>query len=293
MERGWLASRSSLGTLEPRNYGREVTELGVSAEDFIAGAGFRWHQRFELAPGIWTPGTSDVERFLRLARLPADLSGMRILDVGTSNGGTAFACERRGAEVVAADIVPPDYSGFARIRDFLGSSCAYVESTVYELPERVDGRFDVVLFLGVLYHLRHPLLALDALRRLDADAVVLETEVADRALGRRLRWRALASFHRGGLHGDATNWFVPTVAALEEWCASSGFVVEEVVRWPPGPLMTRLAILADRRREGPRWWAAAQRAPAIRALLRLRRGEGQAEFEASSWAEGPFRVEPL
>ncbi len=135
-----------------------------------------WYQRFELAPGLTTPGVADTLDLMRRAAFPEDLTGSSVLDVGTCNGFVAFEAERRGAShVVAADIYPPDHFGFAVLADFFGSQVRYVQATVYELPTLLQTRFDVVAFFGVLYHLRHPLLGLDAVRRL-AQAVGLHRD---------------------------------------------------------------------------------------------------------------------
>src|SRR5258707_15780879 len=81
------------------------TATPAAAAEFIERAEFVWHQRWELAPGVWTPGSSDVGWLCHLAKLPADLTGQSVIDVGTTNAGTAFELERRGASrVVAVDI---------------------------------------------------------------------------------------------------------------------------------------------------------------------------------------------
>ena len=106
---------------------------------------------------------------LPLLGLPEDLSGLTVLDVGAWDGFFSFECERRGAErVVAADwfawheAARGSKESFELAREALGSSVEDVEIRVEELsPERV-GTFDLVLFAGVLYHVRDPLRALEA-----------------------------------------------------------------------------------------------------------------------------------
>ena len=203
------------------------------AREFIEESDILWHQRFELAPGVFTSGTSDVLSLLAHGTVPDDLSGMRVLDIGTANGGAAFEAERRGAaEVVAIDIYPADWFGFDRIAAFLGSQVRFKRMSVYDL-ERL-GTFDVVLFMGVLYHLRHPLLALDKLRRVlvPEGLLVIETAIADGEL--EAGDRPLVRFYRGAdLAGDPSNWFAPTSSALVDWCASSGFEIVNIISWPP------------------------------------------------------------
>jgi tRNA (mo5U34)-methyltransferase len=206
---------------------------------------FVWHQRFELADGIYTPGISDIEFLLDAAGVPARLDGKSVLDIGTTNGGAAFACERRGASrVVAVDIADEDWFGFAAIRELLGSSAQHVRGSIYELPELLGEQFDVVLFWGVLYHLRHPLLALDNVRRLARGAVSVETAVCDHLLGENLE-APVARFFRGAEYAsDHTIWFVPNVAALTEWCGSCGLEPTGVRTWPE-PLPSRAMVTAS------------------------------------------------
>jgi tRNA (mo5U34)-methyltransferase len=204
-----------------------------AARRFLADADFLWHQRFQLSPGVYTPGVNDIEWVLTAAQLPEDLTGQTVLDIGTANGGAAFIAERRGAKkVVAVDIYSGERFGVFALREFLNSRIEFVRASVYELPSLLHDRFDVVLFLGVLYHLRHPLLALDSLRTVTGGVALLETAVADHELG-PLRTSPLVRFYEGGeLGGDPSNWFAPSVASLLGWCRSSGLEPELLGAWP-------------------------------------------------------------
>ena len=87
------------------------------AERLIADSRFIWHQRFELAPGVFAPGTNDVGFLLSTAGIPEQLHGETVLDIGTTNGGMAFELERRGAgAIIAVDILDADAFGFNAIR---------------------------------------------------------------------------------------------------------------------------------------------------------------------------------
>ncbi len=209
------------------------TASASEAAEFIASAGFVWHQLFELAPGVWTPGVSSVDFLLDTAGVPADLSGLSVLDVGTTNGGCAFEAERRGARrVVAADIATQELYGFRAIRKFLDSKVEFVQASVYELPDRLDEPFDLVFFFGVLYHLRHPLLALDRLWEVAGGEMVLETAICDHA-DTAARGEPLARFYRRNeLANDGTNWFAPSARALADWVGSAGFAVTATDAWP-------------------------------------------------------------
>ncbi len=204
-------------------------ELLAARGDFV------WHQRFELAPGLFAPGANDVDWLLYTADLPHDLTGASVLDIGTTNGGAAFTAERRGAaRVLATDIVDPMHFGFDAIREALGSSVEFRQTSVYELAAAIEEQFDFVIFWGVLYHLRHPLLALDNVRALTRGTAYVETAVCDDELTAE-ETPALARFYRTDeLGGDTSNWFAPNVRGLSDWCASCGLEPVRVQSWPPG-----------------------------------------------------------
>jgi tRNA (mo5U34)-methyltransferase len=267
----------------------------TAAEEVIRRAPFRWHQRFEVAPGVFTPGDNDVPWLLAVAQLPEDLTGLSVLDVGTSNGGVCWAAEARGAaRVVGVDIPAADHSGFAQIRELLGSSAEYVQSSIYDLPELLGGeQFDYVVFWGVLYHLRHPLLALDNLRRLTRGAALIETAVCDHELPSRLARRPYVRFYRGGeLEANVSNWFAPTIAALLDWCDSSGFRSSVLGAWPPPARRLRGTAAARRLgagRELPRL-ARPGDTSARRVMVHAEPAPGEPEYRQVSWAEGPLSV---
>jgi tRNA (mo5U34)-methyltransferase len=204
------------------------------ARAFLDESTFHWHQRWEIAPGVSTPGPNDIGWLLDHVGLPRDLTGLHVLDIGTTNGAAAFEAERRGAgRVVAVDIFPPSMYGFHETAGLLGSRAEYVRASVYGLGDRLAAGFDVVLLLGVLYHLRHPLLALDEIRRLTRGTLLLETAVCDRELGDRGSDVLARFYRRDELGGDPSNWFAPTSRALLDWCASCGFEPSLIDAWPP------------------------------------------------------------
>jgi tRNA (mo5U34)-methyltransferase len=143
-----------------------------------------WFQRIELAADLITPGWSDP-RSEKLPHfgLPPDMTGMRVLDVGCAEGFFSFEAERRGAQqVVAIDSFPDSIRRATLCRDALGSHVTPYLCNVYDLQARTFGTFDLVMFFGVLYHLRHPLLALERLRSVCSGLLLLQTatwEVAD------------------------------------------------------------------------------------------------------------------
>jgi tRNA (mo5U34)-methyltransferase len=204
------------------------------AQSLATRTDFLWHQRFELAPGVFSPGANDVDWLLHTAGVPADLTGASVLDIGTTNGGTAFTLERRGASrVLATDIVDSEHFGFETIRSALGSSVEFRQLSVYELSRVVQEQFDYVVFWGVLYHLRHPLLALDNVRAMTRNAAYVETAVCDAELP-DLADTKMARFYRlDELGNDSSNWFAPTVSTLADWCHSCGLEPTNTISWPP------------------------------------------------------------
>ena len=186
----------------------------------------RWFHTIRLRDDLVTPGLEPdtPQKLLRLG-LPADLGGKTVLDVGTWDGFYAFEAERRGAaRVVATDHHAWSSPGWGDA----GFRCAHrafdsrVEAREVDVldhtPERV-GTFDVVLFLGVLYHMRHPLLALERMASVTKERLILETHVE--ALGVR---RPLAAFYPNAeLDGDDSNWWGPNASAVEAMLGAAGF----------------------------------------------------------------------
>jgi tRNA (mo5U34)-methyltransferase len=180
--------------------------------------------------------------------VPARLDGSRVLDIAPWNGFFGFECLRRGArELVALGPEDPDVTGFARTVQLLEitDKVHYIQGSVYDIRKLCLGKFDIVLFLGLIYHLRHPLLAIDLLHdHCDAEAMFLidsplANRVAhvaepDKAGALKPAWEAIqhipiAMFVRGGadvpLARDPFNWFIPNEACLGVWLASSGFEI--------------------------------------------------------------------
>jgi tRNA (mo5U34)-methyltransferase len=182
-----------------------------------------WYHSIELPNGDVIAGhqTPDqLQNRLRQFPIPADLSGKRVLDIGAWDGWFSFEMEKRGAEVVAIDDVR--HEKFLIARDLLASKVDYHVMNVYDVrPERL-GRFDIVLFLGVLYHLKHPLLALERVCAVSTDLVCVESYVTDDAAG--IGSKPLMEFYEGTeLCGQLDNWVGPNVSCLTAFCRAAGF----------------------------------------------------------------------
>lgn len=187
-----------------------------------------WYHRIELAPGVFTPGSNQSSKSLeQLDRLglPADCTGMRALDIGCRDGFFSFELERRGARVVAIDMAEADETGFPIAAGILGSRVGFVTADVMNLDPETYGRFDLVLFLGVLYHLRHPGLALEKILSVTQPEglLFLETQLSldDRVTG--LEIPAWQYFPAHDLRGDDTNKWVPNAPAVSALLTDTGF----------------------------------------------------------------------
>ena len=200
-----------------------------------------WHQRlakqgwwhsFELPDGTQIEGVNTLAaQKARIAQfpIPADLRGKRALDIGAWDGWFTFELERRGAEVVAIDRW--DNPRFREMHAALGSRAEYRQMNVYDLHPAKLGRFDVVLFLGVLYHLKHPLLALERVCSVTSDLAAVESfALTERFLpGVQVEEQSLLRFfERDEFGGQFDNWFAPTPRCLVEMCRTAGFARAEL-----------------------------------------------------------------
>ncbi len=203
-------------------------------------AGITWYHSIPLPYGIVTPGIDDSPRRAPTLGIPDDFTGKSVLDVGAWDGFFSFESERRGA----ARVLATDHfcwsgegwgtrAGFDLAREALGSRVEDKDIDVMDLSPEAVGVFDVVLFLGVLYHLRHPLLALERIASVTGEMLVLDTHVD-------LTWmnRPVMAFYPGTeLNRDPTNWWGPNPRAVEAMLRDVGF--RKVRQFSPP---TRLAI---------------------------------------------------
>jgi tRNA (mo5U34)-methyltransferase len=189
-------------------------------------ARFRYHT-IELPDGSVLPGLQTTEHLrwrLGLFGLPEDLRGKRVLDIGAWDGWFSFECERRGAQVTAVDCVA--LNTFLEARELLGSKVEYLTLDVGELSAAKLGTFDIVLFFGVLYHLRHPLLGLEKVVELCTDLALIESFVI--ASESRTIPSVMEFYERTELGGQIDNWCGPSPEALLAMCRSAGFAQAEL-----------------------------------------------------------------
>jgi tRNA (mo5U34)-methyltransferase len=170
--------------------------------------------------------------------VPPDLHGMSVLDIGCNAGFYTIEMKKRGADRVVGIDSDKDYLAQARFAaEVCGLDIELRQMSVYEVAQ-LGERFDLVLFMGVFYHLRHPLLALDLLYEhavtdlfvfqsmlrgsarvepLQEDYPFSEREVFDQPGFPRMY------FVEKAYSGDPTNWWIPNRACVEAMLRSTGF----------------------------------------------------------------------
>lgn len=174
--------------------------------------------------------------------VPADLRGRTVLDVGCNAGFYSIEMKRRGAARVVGIDSDERYLAQARLAsEVSGHAIELRQMDVYDVA-KLGERFDVVIFMGVLYHLRHPLLALDLLHEhAVGDLLIFQSmlrgsdEIADVAPDHPFEERAIfeqpgyprMAFVEHAYAHDATNWWIPNRACVEAMLRSAGFVIEQ------------------------------------------------------------------
>lgn len=214
------------------NIARQIEQLGP------------WFHNLHLPDGTQTApdhflGDFPHYKWQEIApHLPDDLAGLKVLDIGCNAGYYSFELARRGAQVTALD-VDEHYLQQARwaaeVLD-LSHQVTFQHQPVYQIAGSQE-QYDIVWFMGVLYHLRYPLLALDIIRQRCRGQMVFQTmtmpgeEVLpvaedygldEREVMTRSGWPQMA-FIEHRIAGDPTNWWAPNHAAVEALLRSAGF----------------------------------------------------------------------
>jgi tRNA (mo5U34)-methyltransferase len=224
----------------------------------------RWYHSIDLGHGVVTPGADNTPFRLPRIGLPESLAGKSVLDVGAWDGFFSFEAERRGAvRVVAADYYSwhgvgwgtgDGKAGFRLAKEALSSRVEDVDVDVMQLsPERI-GTFDVVLFLGVLYHVPDPLGALERVASVTKELLILETVVDMVGMSRP----AAACYPGRELNNDPTNWWGPNHAAVTGMLTRVGFARAEPLT-PPRAALFRAARATWHALRGKNAWPSAFR----------------------------------
>lgn len=229
-----------------------MTEHGLNARHALSQSEIRerietlgeWFHNLDLA-GVATAPNHFLGDYPALKwrhfqhAIPADLHGASVLDIGCNAGFYSFEMKRRGAARVVAIDNSETYLAQARFAaQVRGMDVEFRRLSVYEVAALAE-RFDIVLFMGVLYHLRYPLLALDLLHEyvtrdllvfqtmqrgqdgpeLESDYPFSETDVFERSDAPR------AVFVEKSFAGDPTNWWIPNPACSRAMLRSAGFEI--------------------------------------------------------------------
>jgi tRNA (mo5U34)-methyltransferase len=205
-----------------------------------------WFHNLHLPDGTQTApghplGDFPTNKWRQLEQhLPADLRGWSCLDIGCNAGFYSFELAKRGASVLAIDLDERylRQARWAAEQFALQANVRFQQMQVYDLAH-IDQRFDLVLFMGVLYHLRYPMLGLDIVCQKTKRLLVFQTltmpgdEVfeqtwqrgfEDRALLAEPGWPKIAFFEHG-FAGDPTNWWAPNHACVEAMLHAAGMSV--------------------------------------------------------------------
>jgi tRNA (mo5U34)-methyltransferase len=237
----------------------EIEQLAASVD--------RWFHSIDLGHGVITDGVKTpeiLEPELKSLRLP-DLSGKSVLDIGAWDGYYSFEAERSGASrVVALDhyvwsmdlpaadtywkecsekgITPPrneespfwqpaslpGKAGFNAAHQALGSKVESIVGNFMEMDISTLGTFDVVLYLGVLYHMENPLGSLQRIAALTEEMAIIETHAAYMPGYEDIE---MCEFYSGSqMCGDISNWWAPNQKALEGMCRAAGFDRVEIIK---------------------------------------------------------------
>jgi 2-polyprenyl-3-methyl-5-hydroxy-6-metoxy-1,4-benzoquinol methylase len=202
-----------------------------------------WFQRIEVLPGYHSPGWDDpAVGKLPYYGLPEDLSGLRVLDIGCAEGFFSFEAERRGArEVIGIDSFPDSVRRFNIVKAARQSNANAFLLNVYDLEPKRLGTFDLVLFYGVFYHLKHPQLSLERIRSICTGTLLFQTHVAEEPAVAGEPWGRF--YPHGLMSGGEGELFDPTVFWLfNELCCVAmldhvGFTDLDVCSRAPYPFV--------------------------------------------------------
>jgi tRNA (mo5U34)-methyltransferase len=227
-----------------------------------------WFHTIDLGNGVRTKGIGVQSTG---AEILPEVSGRTVLDIGAWDGKFSFLAEQQGAsKVIALDhyawgvdfvargaywneciekgVFPdqtrdetdfwrpelPGRRGFEFAKEALNSSVEPLVTDFATTDLDALGQFDVVLYLGVLYHMKEPLTCLERVRSITKEVAVIETEAVHL---QGMEHEALMQFHAGStLQTDFGNWYVPTIEALHQLCRVAGFSKIETVHGPPEAL---------------------------------------------------------
>jgi tRNA (mo5U34)-methyltransferase len=194
----------------------------------------------QTAPNHFLGNYPEIKWHNFASSIPQDLSGKTVLDIGCNGGFYSIEMKRRGADRVVGIDFDETYLAQARFAaEVCEADIEFRQLSVYDVAQ-LGEKFDIVLFMGVLYHLRHPLLALDLIHEhvakdlfifqsmqrgseevlpVKSDYHFWQTDIFEEPGFPRM------SFIENRYAGDPTNWWIPNCACTEAMLRSSGFEI--------------------------------------------------------------------
>jgi tRNA (mo5U34)-methyltransferase len=206
----------------------------------------QWYHTIDLGDGIVTNGIYDHRPLLKYYGIPASLKGKTVLDIGPADGFFSFEAEKRGAErVLAIDIdtfqdwdikafakgvrqteveklkTQDKYAlshkfGFDLARGILKSKIERRVVNIYELSPKAIGKFDIVMCLSLLVHLRDPIKALENISSVTKDMLILVTTITELCPDKPIA-------HLPGKEGHIGSWWLPNMCCLKNMLEICGF----------------------------------------------------------------------
>jgi len=221
-----------------------------------------WYQRFEVLPNIITNGFSaskailDPAKTVEMISLTCDMDilsnkNLRILELATWDGPIAYYLKNHGLDVYASDIQNPDLTGFNALAKISGLKIPYTQVDIYNLHKSFpSGYFDLIIYMGVFYHLKSPILGFDNIayilkengkvyvtgtgigKRIEnLHGKLIPTDISDKAYNLLNELDELGvpiTLDYPGTFFNASNWMFPNKSALKSWMIAAGFEVSNL-----------------------------------------------------------------
>ncbi len=225
-------SNATPGPVEAARLSREIASLGD------------WFHNIDLN-GVWTAPNHFLGDFPNIKwrhiepEIPKDLTGATVLDVGCNGGFYSIQMKKRGAERVLGIDIDDRYLAQGRFAaKTLGLEIEFEKRSVYEVDE-LEGQFDYVVFMGVLYHLRYPLYALDKVVKKVGGKLIFQTmcrgseaspefeknyDFWNKQIFELEDWPRMY-FVEHSYANDPTNWWIPNCPAAEAMLRSAGLTI--------------------------------------------------------------------
>jgi tRNA (mo5U34)-methyltransferase len=205
-----------------------------------------WHHRYEIFEGVTTPGTYHPREMFEHLQLPEDLSNVRALDIGSSSGFFSRELHLRGARVSSIDYKPKKLTGFGVMEEVVGHKFDFHRMNVRDIHEDRLGEFELVLFLGVLYHLPDMIDILRRIRRVCKGSLFVETvyhpdkDMPDPSLANI----SYARYYVADTNAqDITNFWIPNRKCVFDMLEDCGFKKEWY--WENGDRLLVKATVVD------------------------------------------------